>query len=336
MKRDESVTIAKAIGIILMVVGHSGLGGYPIRFIYLFHMPLFFFLSGYCFKESYLERPKEFLFRRLKGAYWPYVKWSLLFLLFHNFFAYFHIYGYSLSLKVTLVKALHITTGLWDSEQLLGGFWFLKSLFWGSLLFYAVKWCFRFRHGFVFGGGSLLMMSIICNATHFHVPYCGICDTDFAAAWFMLVGCEYHRKNIHIYKKVLMLGFFVLLLGTFLWPQQMINMRWETMIPYLFTGVIGSVLTFSVSKTMKNFCKELLVFIGNNTLDILIWHFLSFKIVSLIVAKINNLPIEAISEFPVLKEYSASGWWIAYAIVGLFIPVVFSYSMNHFRKRVFN
>ena len=56
MKRVESVTIAKAIGIILMVVGHSGLGGYPIRFIYLFHMPLFFFLSGYCFKESYLER----------------------------------------------------------------------------------------------------------------------------------------------------------------------------------------------------------------------------------------------------------------------------------------
>lgn len=51
-------------------------------------------------------------------------------------------------------------------------------------------------------------MSIICNATHFHVPYWGICDTDFAAAWFMLVGCEYHRKNIHIYKKVLMLGFF--------------------------------------------------------------------------------------------------------------------------------
>lgn len=62
MKRVESVTIAKAIGIILMVVGHSGLGGYPIRFIYLFHMPLFFFLSGYCFKESYLEGLKNSCF----------------------------------------------------------------------------------------------------------------------------------------------------------------------------------------------------------------------------------------------------------------------------------
>lgn len=62
MKRVESVTIAKAIGIILMVVGHSGLGGYPIRFIYLFHMPLFFFLSGYCFKESYWKGLKNSCF----------------------------------------------------------------------------------------------------------------------------------------------------------------------------------------------------------------------------------------------------------------------------------
>ena len=180
------------------------------------------------------------------------------------------------------------------------------------------------------------MMSIICNVTHFQVPYWGICDIDFAAAWFMLVGCEWHSKNIHIHKKTFLLGIAIMLLGMFLWPQEMINMRWKTMIPYLLTGVIGSVLTLSVSKIAMNFCRALLVFIGNNTLNILIWHFLSFKIVSLIVVKIKSLPIETISEFPVLKEYSASGWWIAYVIVGVFMPLAFSYSMSYFRKKVFN
>lgn len=47
------ISIAKALGIILMVVGHSGCPEILARFIYLFHMPLFFFCSGYFFTPPY-------------------------------------------------------------------------------------------------------------------------------------------------------------------------------------------------------------------------------------------------------------------------------------------
>ncbi len=40
--RNNTVSIAKAIGIILMVVGQSGCPKGLCQFIYLFHMPLFF------------------------------------------------------------------------------------------------------------------------------------------------------------------------------------------------------------------------------------------------------------------------------------------------------
>lgn len=62
-KRVEWVDIAKGIGIILVVLGHylfnlktafiaGDIANSTITVIYLFHMPLFFFISGFLFKEN--------------------------------------------------------------------------------------------------------------------------------------------------------------------------------------------------------------------------------------------------------------------------------------------
>ena len=52
--RDDKVSIASAIGILLMVAGHSGMPVAGSHFIVMFHTPLFFIMTGYCFKEKYL------------------------------------------------------------------------------------------------------------------------------------------------------------------------------------------------------------------------------------------------------------------------------------------
>ena len=49
-RRDLSVDIVKALGIVCMVAGHCV---WPFtHFIYLFHMAIFFIASGYCYKEA--------------------------------------------------------------------------------------------------------------------------------------------------------------------------------------------------------------------------------------------------------------------------------------------
>lgn len=53
--RDHSVTIAKASTIILMVLAHAGCPRFLGAYIAMFHMPLFFIMSGYCFKTAYLN-----------------------------------------------------------------------------------------------------------------------------------------------------------------------------------------------------------------------------------------------------------------------------------------
>ena len=58
-KEIEYMNVAKAIGIILIVVGHSFAeeSTSSIRsFVYLFHVPLFFILSGYFFDDKYIDK----------------------------------------------------------------------------------------------------------------------------------------------------------------------------------------------------------------------------------------------------------------------------------------
>lgn len=49
--RNSVLDIARAIAIILVVIGHSGIEMYVRDSIYLFHMPLFFFISGILLKQ---------------------------------------------------------------------------------------------------------------------------------------------------------------------------------------------------------------------------------------------------------------------------------------------
>lgn len=90
--RESWVDYAKGIGIILVVFGHVNRGLYSSgiylsegiyktidNFIYSFHMPLFFFLSGLFFLQSINRRGrKDFIISKIDTIVYPYIVWSLL------------------------------------------------------------------------------------------------------------------------------------------------------------------------------------------------------------------------------------------------------------------
>ena len=84
--RDKTIDIGKGIAIILMCVGHSYVCTFLDTFIYLFHMAFFFMMSGYFFREKNLANPKTFVWKRIKGLYFPFVKWAFIFVALHNVF----------------------------------------------------------------------------------------------------------------------------------------------------------------------------------------------------------------------------------------------------------
>lgn len=55
LSRIEWIDIAKALGVVFVVLGHTGLPEVFRRWIYIFHMPLFFYISGMFFKPVTLD-----------------------------------------------------------------------------------------------------------------------------------------------------------------------------------------------------------------------------------------------------------------------------------------
>lgn len=86
--------IVKAIGIICVVFGHSCTNFQrAVRFVYLFHLALFFFVSGYLWsEEKYGDDPSLNFAARLRANYGRYVFAAVVFVALHNFFVSTGIY----------------------------------------------------------------------------------------------------------------------------------------------------------------------------------------------------------------------------------------------------
>lgn len=189
--RNDSVQFAKAIGIILVVIGHSGFWPSDNPFIYMFHMPLFFFLSGYCFKEENLKCSYgTYIVKKIKGLYLPYIKWALFFLLIHNFLCNIGIYAkeygfYKYTLLDTIQRFVSISTCMSGEDAMLGGFWFLKYLFFSSIaLLVLLKMIKNKLLVFII----LIFAMLLSSYFNKHIPYLGLGSTFFMSILFMWGG----------------------------------------------------------------------------------------------------------------------------------------------------
>ena len=133
-KRIEYIDIARGIGILLVVMGHNDfslVSPFAYKLIYSFHMPLFFFLSGYFLNTSIGFW--DFFKKRFNSLIKPYL--FTLFLIYFISISFGRI-GFETAI-IRIVKSLYGTGRYIDWVQL----WFLPHLFVVSLyafVFYAI------------------------------------------------------------------------------------------------------------------------------------------------------------------------------------------------------
>ncbi len=131
-ERTRFVDIAKGIGIILVVLGHLSEPYMPnmVKWIFSFHMPLFFVLSGYLKGTKKVTNFKVYAKRRAVALLWPYIVfaiaiWGIAFIdsiVQDNWQIFFqsiliHIFGYS------------------SEKYGIGVIWFLAVLFETEVIF---------------------------------------------------------------------------------------------------------------------------------------------------------------------------------------------------------
>ena len=323
LQRDKTLDIAKGICIILMVIGHSGCPTYLNYFIYMFHMPCFFFISGWLLNDRYITDLKTGLIQKAKGSYYPFVKWTLIFLLFHNVFASMHIYENSYSWQTSMERIVRAFT-MTGSEQLLGGFWFLISLFWASiisLLFLSTLSKHKIVTENKIRGGVILTL-IIAMLWHYipiALPQMFGEQTILATA-FYLSGYLFKKKKMEFKPFYASLLIIPALFACFM-HLAMDTEGWRVLVLYVIAmSAIGGVMSMS-SIVARGKMAPILTYIGSKTLYILVFHFLAFKVVSSFVIQINCLPINELSHFPVL-EHAICYLWIIYSLTGIGLPML--------------
>lgn len=141
-QRDTLIDLLKGIGITSIVIGHSSwiLPGcnFPIGpFVYTYHLMIFFFVAGMSFKPRNDITPYMQIGKRLGGVLPIYVKYSIVFILLHNFFLKIHIlksdtivYG-----KLDIIKLIFEACIFGTSEAMLSAFWFVSMFFIGVSMF---------------------------------------------------------------------------------------------------------------------------------------------------------------------------------------------------------
>lgn len=250
----EWIDRVKGIGIILVVLGHMfGLLG---KGIYLFHMPLFFVLSGYLFSGK--RDPLDFVGRKLVHLGVPYLAFLILF-----------------NIKPCLALLLQIAHG-WDSvdwqffknhflNQIYGGvklteaqviFWFPPVLLATQIAYY---WLQRISSRAVlcwlmmlsYGGG--LLNEYYCSYIQFPMAL----NVVLGALPFFFFGTCLKLKWVPFKQTfVLAISFVVMLIAVYLYGAQWkYNMRVADYgLPVLsfLAALGGTLICFWCGKKIKN------------------------------------------------------------------------------------
>lgn len=331
MKHDKQISIAKGIAIILMVMGHSWTGSRLESFVNMFHMPLFFFTAGYCFKEQHYLKPRVFIYRRFRGILRPYFFWSILFVLLHNELLSCGLIQrevYSITdvcIRLRKILSLELYT-----EDLIGAYWFLPVLFLSEILAFVTLLLSAYRHGrsdtFCF---VVFVLLALCGKVLVVIPRMipqawNVGNAMFAALFFE-VGHVFKKNQGNVGAKqrleVAVVSAIVLVAGFNLWRSSLTTCSVKKAPFYVISAVSGIYLVLMLARRISKLphLGTILSFAGNHSLSIMTWHFCAFKVVTLFLMSASASG--SLSDFPTIPLLKGTWWWL-YSLAGVGLPLL--------------
>lgn len=278
--RDDSFDVFRGIGILLMVMGHIGFGEVFDKYIHTFHMPIFFFVSGYFFsmKESF----KTFFLHQMKTIMLPYTLFVLLCQPLH----YFYTGEWKLSYFV-----LSFFTSNHNRIDVAGAFWFLLCLFSAKILFYAV---IRFTKG-IYTFVIVLALTIAGNCMSVNLPLC--LDSACSMLLVMYVGfilsANKEKKQVKAVMNLPLIATIPLLAvnGVLIMLNEPVNIRcnYFGIIPLFWINVFTAIICYySLAKNISrispkafSWIKSVLTFFGRESIVALVTNEMIIGVISL-------------------------------------------------------
>ena len=347
-KRINEIDIVKALAVMLMVACHAGV--VFAKFIYLFHMAIFFIASGFFFRDASSETPGSvlrFIINKFKKLWFPFFFWNAVFVLLHNPLSKIVILpGADAGQTTAYIPALYSTAEIFSmigkgalfsyKEPLIGGFWFLKILFLVSICYCLV---------------DFILKKLIRNKPQLRL----IIQAGISVA-FLIFGYNCSIRGIQLYGLAYLGSYYCLYFmghliskakayyAKWTWPIWLVIMTVSFGILYYMNpcGAIGYNLNeytspqYMVVCAFSGWCflysmawflnkigpvSKILVLVGQKTLPILIFHLPALKLVQITEALIIGFPIYGLASFPNLQA-GKTGWCLLYTAIGTGLPVI--------------
>lgn len=279
-KRLVWVDIAKAIAIICMIVGHEVTNNTLRVFIFSFHMPLFFILSGYT--SGYVDTWIKFGNKTKK----QFVKVWLLAVLMVILLGLENLLVGTFSLtKMIEADAQGIFWGSnmpWMKVQTVAIMWFLFVFFWAKILFNGLQVVFQNKYNGAILGILAYFAFVISQKQWLPQAF----DIVPIAGLFMWVGSfiKNFEKNTTSSNSIALSVLFVIIFCYWILCVQngvtieMATRQYPLFIVSILEAIAGTIMVCWISKGLaqKSFLVKSFQLIGQHTLAIMSIHQLDF------------------------------------------------------------
>lgn len=347
-RTDTTMAAVKGLAIILMVAGHAEGPWWMTNFIYLFHMPVFFMAAGYFFSEKYLDHPWDFVVRRIKGLYVPFLKWALLFLVLHNLLFHFGIlneqYGnwsggvthpYTPHQMAQRAVDIVFSMGGYD-EFMAGAFWFFRALLLSSVAYLALRLLLgrlsmRLRNPLA---ASVTICLLALTFTAFKIG-CGVrlvtvVQGGIRECWgvfFFSAGCLVRvlgsRVKLNAWWGVAIIAMLAVGAANH-WAGMNLSPKLADLLTLPLTGIAGFLLLHhGCTRWLAPWLKGALAHCGSNTVYIYVFHIAAFKVVSALKIMAQGLDWGQIGCHMVIHDNApGDGFWLLYTLAGVGLPLL--------------
>lgn len=128
--RVDYIDLFRAFGIICMIMGHIKFGGIFDKWIHAFHMPMFFFVSGWFYKSKKEVPLKARIFRKAKSLLLPYLLFEIVtWLICSVFITEYRSAAVLGQIFWENTYKIPIESGTYGISPVPGAMWFLTAIF---------------------------------------------------------------------------------------------------------------------------------------------------------------------------------------------------------------
>lgn len=321
-KRIDYVDVFRGVGIVLMIMGHIGFGTIFDYWIHAFHMPMFFFVSGYFYQNRDIS-VIEFIKKKCRSLLIPYFTFAI----FH--YCMWLCFNHS-GIHLEPLQRIFFVNTTGDGIPIAGALWFLTALFWSDVIYFILNKMIKNQMKLSI---TVLIIAIagncLPNILAFRLPWA--MDVAFVGIGIYHIACLLHKleDNVHIHKVFHMNWFTIFcvaLIDTVLiFQNRYVNMRTGQygFIPLFWLNailliIVGWNITRKLSELSgKNRMLQIVINglkdIGKNSIVYLCLNQFIIKVCEIVIDKV--CPVEILKAFFIFVFVMSLLWILENIIV---------------------